>query len=185
MIEVEVRSRAELRAWLRDNHDRADGVWLVHYKKHTDHYVPFGELVTELLCWGWVDAVSRKVDADRTSHRIARRDPKSAWSAVNKQKVTKARETGAMTPAGEASIARAQANGMWTWLDDVERCDVPDDLAAALGGARVEWDGYPRSVRRGTLEWLKSAKTDATRGKRIDGIARNASEGRRPPPFAR
>jgi hypothetical protein len=52
---------------------------------------------------------------------------------------------------------------MWTFLDDVERLEVPGDLGEALGELREVWEGWPRSVRRGTLEWIKTAKTAPTR----------------------
>lgn len=187
MTEVEVRSRADLRAWLASNHASHRSVWLVTWKKHTDHDVPFGDLVEELLCWGWVDSSTRGMDADRSSVLIAPRNPKSAWSAVNKAKVAAARASGAMTPAGEALIAAALANGMWTFLDDVERLEVPDDLGAALeaAGQRATWEGWPRSVRRGTLEWIKTARTRATRAKRIADVTGSATQGQRPSPFRR
>ena len=183
--EIEVKSRAGLRGWLARNHATSGTVWLVIYKKHTDHYVPFGDLVSELLCWGWVDSVTRKVDDDRSACRISPRNPRSAWSAVNKAKVEEARAAGLMQPAGEAVIARAQANGMWEFLDDVEAGIVPDDLAQALAenGAEAGWQGYPPSVLRGTLEWIKTAKTPATRSKRIDDVVRHAGKGLRPSPF--
>lgn len=185
MTEVEVKSRAELRAWLAANHATSDGVWLVVYKKHTPHYLPWGDAVSELLCWGWVDSVTRKVDADRSSYRIAPRNPKSAWSAVNKAKVEEARAAGLMTPAGEALIEAAQQNGMWFFLDDVERLEVPKDLAAALGPLADIWQAYPRSVQRGTLEWIKTAKTPPTRAKRIADVVASARAGQRPSPFRR
>ena len=180
--EVEIRSRVELRDWLAANHARGEGVWLLHHTKASEHYVPFGEIVSELLCWGWVDAVSRKAPGVLTAHRIAPRKAKSAWSAVNKAKVEEARASGAMTGAGEAAIARAKANGMWSFLDDVERLEVPADLAASLGDLRSSWDDCPRSAKRGTLEWIKTAKTDATREKRIAQVAERLAVGQRPPP---
>ena len=182
---VEVKSRADLRAWLAENHDMSPSVWLVVYKKHTDHYLPLGEAITELLCWGWIDSATRKVDEDRSAFRIAPRNPKSAWSAVNKAKVEEARAAGQMTPAGEAAIAAAQANGMWSFLDDVERLEVPEDLCKALGDLHSIWDDYPRSVKRGTLEWIKTAKTQPTREKRISDVAASAADGLRPSPFRR
>jgi uncharacterized protein YdeI (YjbR/CyaY-like superfamily) len=184
---VEVRSRAELRAWLALNHDRGGSAWLVTFKRHHDAYLPFGEAVEELLCWGWVDSAVRAVDADRMRHLISPRDPGSAWSAVNKAKVERARATGAMTEAGEQAIRRAVETGMWAFLDDVERLEVPDDLAAALAaaGTRDAWDGWPKSVRRGTLEWIKSARRAPTRARRISEVVAAAAEGRRPKPFTR
>ena len=184
---IEVKSRAALRAWLAEHHDTASSVWLVVYKKPSPHYLPWGDAVEELLCWGWVDSVTRRVDQARSSYRISPRNPKSAWSAVNKAKVAAARASGAMTPAGEALIAAAKANGMWHFLDDVERLELPADLQAALDGSvlRAAWDAYPRSVKRGALEWVKTAKTEPTRARRIADIATSAREGRRPSPFRR
>lgn len=182
---IEVKSRAELRAWLAQHHGRTDSVWLVTFKKHTPHYLDYGEMIEELLCWGWIDSRTRGVDGNRTSVLIAPRDPRSAWSAVNKAKVEAARAAGAMTPAGEALIAAAKANGMWAFLDDVERLEVPPDLGQALTGAGAEatWDGWPRSVKRATLEWIKTAKTAPTRAARIAETAESAARGLRPRPF--
>ena len=181
--EIEVKSRAELRDWLAANHTQTESVWLVFWKKHTPHYTPIGELISELLCWGWVDAVTRGVDADRSSVRAAPRRAKSAWSAVNKAKVEEARAAGLMTEAGEAAIAIAKENGMWEFLDDVERLEVPDDLATALGDARAVWEDYPRSVKRGMLEFIKTAKKPETRAKRIADLAQDAGQGLRPRNF--
>jgi uncharacterized protein YdeI (YjbR/CyaY-like superfamily) len=182
---VEVRSRAELRHWLAANHATGRSVWLVTFKKHTDHFLPYGDVVEELLCWGWIDSQSRGVDADRSSLLIAPRNPKSAWSAINKEKVATARASGAMTEAGERLVRIAQDSGMWDFLDDVDRLVVPDDLAAALGTLREGWDAYPKSVRRGTLEWIKTAKGAETRAKRIAGVVESLAQGLRPPPFRR
>ncbi|GAB5446665.1 YdeI/OmpD-associated family protein [Gymnodinialimonas sp.] len=180
-----VRSRAELRAWLAAHHGEGKGLWLATYKKHHPDYVPWMEAVEELLCWGWVDAQVAALDADRMKHRIAPRRATSAWSAVNKEIVARMRAEGRMTPAGEAKIAAAEANGMWTFLDDVERLEVPGDLAEALGAARAVWEAYPRSVKRGTLEWIKTAKTAPTRARRIDDVAQSAGAGLRPSIFRR
>jgi uncharacterized protein YdeI (YjbR/CyaY-like superfamily) len=182
---LEVRSRQELREWLTRNHDRSPSVWLVTWRKHTERHLPYGELVEELLCWGWIDSQPRGVDEDRTSVLIAPRNPKSAWSAVNKEKVAAARASGAMTEAGERLIRIAQETGMWEFLDDVERLEVPADLALALGDLREGWEAYPRSVRRGTLEWIKTGRTDQTRAKRIAQVADSLAVGLRPPPFRR
>ena len=36
---VEVKNREELRNWLEENHARTTGVWLVTYKKASQHYL--------------------------------------------------------------------------------------------------------------------------------------------------
>jgi uncharacterized protein YdeI (YjbR/CyaY-like superfamily) len=182
-----VRSRAELRAWLAENHATAKAVWLATYKRHHPDYLAYEPQVEELLCWGWIDSVTRALDADRSMILIAPRNPKSAWSAINKAHVDRARASGAMTPAGEAKIAAAQANGQWDFLNDVDALIDPPDLTAALAasGTAAFWAATPRSVRRGTLEWIKTAKTPATRAKRIADVTDSAAQGLRPSPFRR
>lgn len=98
--EVEVQSRAMLRDWLAANHGRDSGVWLVHHKKASPHYLPMGEIIDECLCWGWVDSLSRGKDDLRTMHWIAPRNPASNWSRVNKDKVTRLLAEGRMAPPG-------------------------------------------------------------------------------------
>jgi len=181
---VTVESRAALRDWLAANTTNP-GVWIASYKKHHPRYLPWAQAVEELLCWGWIDGQVAALDADRMRHRCAPRSPRSAWSAVNKEIVARMRAEGRMTPAGEAAIAVAEANGMWAFLDDVDRLEVPGDLDAALGPLRPVWDGWPRSVRRGTLEWIKTAKGAATRATRIADVVESAGQGLRPSLFRR
>lgn len=185
IAKVEVRSLQDLHDWLRDNHAQGQSAWLITYKKHTPHYLSYDDLISELLCWGWIDSQTRKVDADRTSVLIAPRNHKSAWSAVNKAKIAEMRAAGRMQPAGEALVKIAETSGMWTFLDDVEALERPDDLTDALGDLITLWDDWPRSVKRGTLEWIKTAKTAPTRAKRIKDVADSAAHGLRPSPFRR
>lgn len=182
-----IRSRPDLRDWLAAHHATHGSVWLATYKKHHPDYLAYEPMVEELLCWGWIDSVTRALDADRTMLLISRRNPKSAWSAINKAHVERARASGAMTPAGEALIAAAMGNGMWTFLDDVERLETPPDLAEALErtGTTDFWAALPRSVKRGSLEWLKTAKSPETREKRISDITGSAQQNLRPSPFRR
>ena len=171
---VEVRSIDRLRDWLSRNHSTSESAWLVTCKKAQADYLPWGDVVEELICWGWIDSTVRSVDEMRLQHRIAPRKETSAWSAVNKSIVTKMRKAGRMQPSGEAKIAAAKANGMWRFLDDVDRLEVPEDLATALGAARESWESWSRSVKRTWLEQIKRAKTAPTRKKRINACAEAA-----------
>lgn len=182
--EVEVTSVAQLRDWLAANNTRTDGVWLITYKKaDPDRYVSTGEIVDQCLCFGWVDSLTRGKDAARTMLWISPRKPGSNWSRVNKEKVARLEEAGLMTDAGRVVIARAQADGTWTALDDVENLVIPADLQAAFDatpGAEANWHAFPRSVKRGALEQLLNAKRAATRAKKIDTIVSDSAANRRP-----
>ncbi len=182
--EIEVSSRAELRDWLRQNHGRPRGVWLVTWKKaHPARYVAMAEIIRECLAHGWVDSLSRAKDADRTMLWISPRKAGSNWSRVNKEIVTELQDQGLITAAGRAKVEAAKSDGTWTALDDVENLVVPGDLQAAFDarpGSEEIWHGFPRSVKRGVLEWILTAKRPATRAKRIDETARDSARGQRP-----
>lgn len=180
--EVEVRSRAELRAWLGANAGTSSGVWLVTFKKSEGPlYVSVEEIVQECLAHGWVDSLTRGKDERRSMLWISPRRKGSNWSRVNKALVERLEAEGRMTEAGRAAVERAKADGTWAALDGVENLEVPEDLAAALaGGLREVWEGWPRSVKRGALEILLNAKRPATREAKVAAIREAAEKGERP-----
>lgn len=67
MDEVEVRSRAELRAWLQEHGPQSGTTWLITYKKATpEFHVSYDEIVEELICFGWIDGrVERSTNCAR------------------------------------------------------------------------------------------------------------------------
>ncbi len=182
--EIEIASAEALHDWLSRNHARDAGVWIVIGKKAAGaRYLPVGEVIRACLAWGWVDSMSRGKDELHTMLRIAPRRAGSAWSRINKDHVAALQAQGAMRAPGAAAVARAMQDGSWSALDEVEAGLVPPDLAAALAaqpGLRETWDGYPRSVIRTALERLATAKTQATRDKRLQLIVEAAAAGRRP-----
>ncbi len=75
-----------------------------------------------------------------------------------------------MAAPGRAVVEAAKASGTWNALDDVENLVEPAELKAALDAtpaARKNWDAFPRSTRRATLEWIAAAKLAETRERRI------------------
>ncbi|MBL7984040.1 MAG: YdeI/OmpD-associated family protein, partial [Flavobacteriales bacterium] len=94
----------------------------------------------------------------------------SVWSKVNKARIEEMIAEERMAPAGLKAIEIAKANGSWTALDAVEAMIIPNDLANALKRDRIakkHFDAFPASVRKYTLTWISSARTEATRAKRI------------------
>ena len=176
-------TRAEWRAWLEENHSRGEGVWLITYKKATGMpRMEYDEAVEEALCFGWVDSKPNKLDDERSLLWFAPRKPGTGWSKPNKERVARLIAAGLMAPAGLAKVEAAQADGSWNALDAVEALELPVDLEQALTvdpAAQRYWDAFPRSVKRGILEWIASAKTPSTRARRVDETVRLAAENRR------
>lgn len=180
---VQVESRAQWRDWLERYAATSAGVWVVTWKKASGGpRVPYDDVVEEAMCVGWVDSLPRSLDEERSMLLVTPRKPASGWSRVNKQRVEHLLAAGLMRPAGLAVVEAAKVSGAWTALDDVEELREPSDLRAALDdvpAARGHWDAFPRSVKRGILEWITAAKTDATRVRRITETAALAARGQR------
>lgn len=179
--QIEFRSRQELRNWLHANHSIADTFWLVSFKKHvTDCYIPYGEIVEELLCYGWIDSRTRRLDEDRTMLLVGRRKPGSTWSAANKKRVAELEKAELMTAAGRDKIDAARRDGSWSYLDDIENLVIPDDLSDALNAnktAQRKFDAFNKSAKKVILLWIKTAKRSDTRAKRVSETVRLAAKG--------
>jgi uncharacterized protein YdeI (YjbR/CyaY-like superfamily) len=174
------KNRAAWRQWLEEHHTQAQGVWLVSYKKATGKpRVEYEASVEEALCFGWIDSKVNKLDEERSMLWFAPRKAKTGWSRPNQQRVERLLVSGLMHLAGLAKVEQAKADGSWNWLDAVEELEVPEDLRAALASypcAVMHFEAFPRSVKRGILEWIQIAKKPETRAHRIHETARLAHE---------
>jgi uncharacterized protein YdeI (YjbR/CyaY-like superfamily) len=176
-------TRAEWRSWLEQNYTRTKGIWLVSYKKASGKpRFAYEEAVEEALCYGWIDSKANKLDAERSMLWFAPRNPGTGWSRPNKERVERLMAAGLIAPAGLAKIEAAKRDGTWSALDAIEDLELPPDLVAALAAippAHEHWDAFPRSVKRGILEWIATARRPETRAKRVEETAQLASENRR------
>lgn len=173
-------TRAEWRAWLAENHCRKEGVWLISYKKATGKpRFDYDEAVEEALCFGWIDSKGNKLDEERSLLWFAPRKPRTGWSKLNKDRVERLLEQGLIMPAGLAKIEAAKQDGSWNALDAIEALEIPADLEQALTryeNARQNFEAFPKSAKRGILEWIASAKKPETRMKRIEETAKLADQ---------
>lgn len=176
-------TRAAWRAWLQENYTRREGIWLISYKKGTGKpRFDYAEAVEEALCFGWIDSKANKLDEERSLLWFAPRKAGTGWSKINKERVSKLLAAGLMAPPGLAKIEVAQQDGSWNALDGVEALEMPPDLAQALADnppAAEHFAAFPRSVKRGILEWIGNAKRPETRAKRVTETAILAAENKR------
>lgn len=181
--QVQVKSRAEWREWLAANHMQSESIWLVSFKKAArDRYLSYNAIVEEALCFGWIDSLGRALDDERTMLLLSPRRSGSGWSKPNKERVDRLITQGLMEAAGLAKIEQAKTDGSWFRLDQVEALRIPADLVEGLARheeAAANFEAFPRSAKRGILEWIMQAKRPETRAKRIEETARLAAENRR------
>ena len=174
------KTRKDWRKWLDKNSQIEKSVWLIIYHKASNiKSVYYEEAVEEAICFGWIDSIAHKRDAESKYQFFAQRKPKSNWSKANRERAEKMSEQGLMTTSGQKLIVLAKKTGTWEALVDVQKSVIPDDLQKLLNknkGALKNFLDFPPSSKRIILEWILNAKKPETRQKRIDETVRLAAD---------
>ena len=164
----------EWREWLHENHASSEGVYLIFYKvEHEKDSMRWEEAVKVALCYGWIDSTVKSLGNGKRRQYFTPRNPKSTWSALNKHYIKELKALGLMHESGLEKMKIAKKNGSWTELDDVENGIIPEDLQSAFENNTMAFENYQNfspSYRKSYLYWLKQAKREETRNKRIAEI---------------
>jgi uncharacterized protein YdeI (YjbR/CyaY-like superfamily) len=178
------RNRNEWRRWLEKNHRKGKEVWLVHYKKDAGKIgLQLEEAVEEALCFGWIDGKLKKVDKETFILRYSPRKANSVWSKLNRERAEKMIKAGKMTSAGLSITEEAKKSGSWNRAyTSLKRDRIPPDLRRALAKdkrALHNFQSFANSYRNMYIHWIKSAKTDETRRKRIKKVVKQTLQNRK------
>src|SRR4051812_29290518 len=77
-------SPAAWRRWLAEHHKSHQELWVGFHKKDTGRpSITWPESVDEALCFGWIDGLRKRVDAESYMIRFTPRRPGSIWSEIN------------------------------------------------------------------------------------------------------
>ena len=181
--QVELDSEQALWDWLEANHQRAEGVWFITYKKSVgDKYLSTDQLLDAGLAYGWVDGIRRKLDDQRTMQLYSPRTT-SAWTQSYKERAERLIRDGRIHPAGMAKVSEGKASGLWDYWNDVDQLIQPEDLKASLTqvGCQKGWEEAGKAYRRNLLRWIKLAKTAPTRTNRIQTVVQAIQSGKKLP----
>ena len=177
------KSAADLRRWLAKHHATATELLLGFYKKDSGKGGPtYQEALDELLCFGWIDGVKRRVDDERYTHRVTPRKPGSNWSNLNVAHVARLTAAGKMQPAGVAAFnARSeQKTGIYSY--EKRPLKFPAASEMILRGnkkAWTHWQTQPPGYQRLCIHWVTSAKQEETRQRRLARLIAVTAQGRR------
>ena len=107
--------RQEWREWLEKNSQSEKSVWLILYhKKSKVPCINLNEATEEAVCFGWIDSLAKKRDAESFYLTFTPRNPKrSKWSKTNRERADKMINEGLMTEHGMKLIDIAKENGNW------------------------------------------------------------------------
>jgi uncharacterized protein YdeI (YjbR/CyaY-like superfamily) len=175
---LDVRSRAQWRAWLDKNHASIAEIWLVFHKQHARAKSIDREVsVEEALCFGWIDSLVRRLDEQRYAVKFTPRKPDSRWSDINRRRYASLEKRGLLAPPGLANAPtgkRAYSVRQRRPLD----APVPGYVERALKAEPAAWRSFETlapSYRRAYIGWIDAAKREETRERRLrEAVARLA-----------
>lgn len=130
-----VTDRKAWRKWLKQNYKTAREIWLIYYKKETGKpRILYNDAVEEALCFGWIDSTVKSLDKERTVQRFSPRNPKSAYSQANKERLR------AMVGQGKVIQEVAET------LDEVleEKFVIPADILKAIQANKTAWRNFQK-----------------------------------------
>jgi len=156
-----------------------------YYKKKSDKKsVNHFDAVEEALCFGWIDSKLKRIDEERFILRYTPRKGKSVWSKINRDAAEKMIMLGKMTGAGLKKINLAKKQGLWdSAYTNLKKDRLPSDLKKALLENKEAWNNFrnfANSYRNTYIGWVKSAKTDETRKKRIREVVKRSITNKKP-----
>lgn len=136
------------------------------YKAHTGvKSIRYEDTVHEALCFGWVDSLVKRLDADRYALKVTPRKPTSKWSDSNRKRWAQLKAEGLLTPAG---LAAPPTNN--TYAPKPAIPELPAYIAKALKKNSKAWEFFrelSRTHRRNFVVWIHIAKRPETRERRI------------------
>lgn len=178
----EFAGAAAFYAWLGDNHDRADEVWIRIFKVASGiPSITPKEAIDVCLCWGWIDAIRKGLDETSYLQRYTPRGRKSIWSRINVDNVARLVEEGRMTEHGLRHVEAARADGRWDRAyGGSKEMTIPPDLQAAIEAEPKAMAMLPKlsAQNRFALAFrLHNIKTDAARRRRIAAFVEMLARG--------
>jgi uncharacterized protein YdeI (YjbR/CyaY-like superfamily) len=165
-------TRSELEAWLEENFEGSDGLWLKIAKKGApEPSVTYAEALELALCFGWIDSQKRGLDETHFLQRFTPRRPRGRWSRINRDKAEALIAAGAMRPAGMAEVEAARADGRWdAAYEGARTAKMPEDLRRELDANRAAREFFAAldSTNRYAIVYrLNDAKKPETRQRRL------------------
>lgn len=172
---LDVRIRTQWRHWLARHHASSPGVWLVRYKRHAAvKTMAYEDVVSEALCFGWVDSLIKRLDDDRYAIKVTPRKPTSKWSDINRKRWRELKSSGRLRPPGLAAAPTAS-----TYAPRPRIPELPGYIARAFRTNPAAWENFKalaRTYRRDFVVWIHIAKRPETRERRIrESITRLAA----------
>lgn len=129
------QNRHDWRQWLEANFRAEKDVWLVYPHKSSGKLcISYNDAVEEALCFGWIDSIVKKHDAESSMQRFTPRNPKSAYSQPNKERLKWLAENNLLHPEIHQNVTNIL----------VEEFVYPIDIIAELRADEETWQNFQK-----------------------------------------
>ena len=177
------REIVAFRRWLERHHGSKSEVWLGFYKAAAKKAgISYKDSVDEALCFGWIDGVRKRLDAESYVQRFSPRTARSYWSAVNTKRAHELIAADRMHPAGQATFDRRDAAATARYSFEREAAELQPSALARFRKNRKAWAYFESEApwyRRVAVHWVVSAKREETRERRMATLIEASAEARR------
>jgi uncharacterized protein YdeI (YjbR/CyaY-like superfamily) len=179
---------ADLREWFEQHHESAPELFVGYWKKGTGRTgVSHPEAIEQALCFGWIDSISRTIDAQRYQVRFTPRRRGSVWSAINIAKIAELTGRGLMRPAGLRAFEERKPDRTGVYAHEQPAgAQLDEEQTARLRADPRAWEWFSAqtpSYRRSAAHWVVSAKRADTRERRLAQLISDSAAGRKVPPL--
>lgn len=162
------------REWLEKNYDSQTELYVGFYKlKSGKPSMTWSQSVDQALCFGWIDGVKFSIDKESYKIRFTPRKKSSIWSSINIEKVEMLTKQGLMTEAGLASFSYRTESKSKIYSFEKEEVKFSPELEEKFKENQEAWDYFQSlapSYKKPSINWVMSAKQDATKLKRINEL---------------
>ena len=170
--------RKEWRAWLSAHFEIESEVWFVFPMKAAgEASLSYNDAVEEALCFGWIDSTIKHIDPLHRAQRFTPRNPTSAYSRPNIERLIWLNERGLLHPGVRASV-----------LPLITAPYVfPQDILDRMQSDPVVWENYlafPNGYKRIRVAYIDAArKRPEEFGKRLESFLNKTRQNKRIPGF--
>ena len=173
--------QSEFRKWLIKNHKTETEFIVGFYKVDSGKAsMTWSQSVDEALCFGWIDGVRKSIDKDSYQIRFTQRKSTSIWSAVNIKKIEELTKLGLMQPAGIESFRnlKESKSKIYSYENEGEKFTI--DYEKKFKVNKKAWSYFQllaASYRKASINWVMSAKQEATQLKRLAELITESEAG--------
>jgi uncharacterized protein YdeI (YjbR/CyaY-like superfamily) len=176
------KSAADFRGWLGQHHATEAEVLVGFYRRALGRGITYPEALDEALCFGWIDGVRRRIDAEAYTIRFTPRKPRSNWSAVNTERVRALVSQGRMKPSGLRVFHERDERKTAQSSNERDGARLDPALDATLRAnpkASLFFEAQPPGYRKTVISWVMSAKKEETRAHRLAHLIERSASGSR------